>query len=79
MNTNMKKAVAGVVLGTFAFGAATPAFAEVENAQATEVAVVSPVYVNDMPLAHSTTDSKIGTYGIKGWTLDGLKYALKTG
>ncbi len=79
MNTKMKKVVAGVVLGTFTFGMATPAFAEVENMQETEVAVVSPVYVNDIPLAHSTTDSEFGTYGFKNLTLDGLKTALKVG
>lgn len=44
MNTKMKKAVAGVVLGTFAFGVATPAFAEVGET----VAVANYIYQTEL-------------------------------
>ncbi len=52
MNTKMKKVVAGVGLGTFTFGMATPAFASVNEAVAEETlyaeqteAVVTETYM----------------------------------
>ncbi|MFR6289836.1 MAG: hypothetical protein ACLUKQ_00090 [Peptococcaceae bacterium] len=71
MNTKMKKVVAGAVLGTFAFGVASPAFAVPTSEQRVEMTVASTQYIKDMPLDHGSGD--IETYGIKGMTLKALK------
>lgn len=54
MNTKMKKVVAGAVLGTFAFGVASPAFAVPTSEQRVEMTVASTQYIKDMPLDHGS-------------------------
>ena len=80
MNTNMKKAVAGVVLGTFAFGVATPAFASVNNAVAedvvyaeqTEAVVTEPYMTSAMaePVVEERGKAKVALDIIKRVILD---------
>lgn len=90
MNTNMKKAVAGVVLGTFAFGVTTPAFAGVENVNEIyckdtnvyvtddfeSLAVNNPIYVESTP----DLEASVGTErGVTKVALDVIyKVVLKT-
>ena len=73
MNTKMKKIVAGVVLGTFTFGAATPAFAGVENEQTVEVAAMSPVYETEAPLSVVNTEYEVEPTGAGGVALKVVK------
>lgn len=63
MNTKMKKAVAGVVLGTFAFGVATPVFAAsmqpTQNRAVGQTAVVTVNSEHEVIVSSSVERGKI--------------------
>ena len=74
MNEKTKKVVAGIVLGTFTFGCATPVFAADNTMNVTstrEDVALNSQYVNDMPLIHA--NGEMETYGLKGITVKALK------
>ena len=73
MNNKTKKIVAGVVLGTFVFGATTPAFAEISKPNInSSVTSITEQNEKTLPL-YSNADSETETYGIKGITLKAVK------
>ena len=72
MNTKMKKAVAGVVLGTFAFGVATPAFAEASVPE-TEAVVVNQVYATEVTAAVGNSEYEVEPTGAGGVALKVVK------
>lgn len=73
MNNKTKKIVAGVVLGTFVFGATTPAFAETENIQRTEMTSLNSVYEIEIPTVTENITSEMEPYGTGGIALKVVK------
>lgn len=73
MNNKTKKVTASIVLGTFVFGAATPAFAEISNTNTNGITVFTTEQDEKTLPLYANSDSEMEPYGIKGITLKAVK------